>query len=157
MKIQIDTETDSFDSAVSAVFAAYGQVRPASGPVEDRSIGDEDEHLPGRWNRRRLRRLVEWLGESDAAIALRYIAEHAPAVSLDEVFDHMAAHTGIEGFDGKAMGGRMSSLGFARNNIGGGVGPVYDTDYGSRKYRMDEKLAAALLEEMDASTSAGLQ
>jgi hypothetical protein len=85
---------------------------------------------------------------SDAAVALRYIAEHAPSVDLDQVFKHMGEHTGIENFDGMAMGGRMSAVGFARNAIGGGVSPIYDTDYNSRKYRMDPKIAAALLEEM---------
>lgn len=156
MRLTIDTDVDAFETAVAAVYAAYGFVVPEGDVVEvveDEDNGGapgEDDYLPARWTRRRLRRLVEWLGDSDAAVALRYIAEHAPAVPLDEVFAHMAEHTGIADFDGKAMGGRMSAIGFARNNIGGGVGPVYDTDYGARKYRIDERLAAAVLEEMDA-------
>lgn len=119
--------------------------------TEDEEDGNE---LPGHWTPSRIRQLVEWLGESDAAAAVRYIAEHAPAVSLEDVFGHMAGHTGLTAFDGKAMGGRMSAVGFARNHIGGGVGPVYETDYGARMYRMDKRLAAALLEEMDAFDSA---
>ncbi len=155
MRVTIDTDVDTFEKAVAAVYAAYGvempddESRSAVLEGELSSIGDDD-YLPARWNRRRLRVLVEWLGDSDAAVALRYIAEHAPAVPLEKVFAHMANHTGIVEFDGKAMGGRMSAIGFARNHIGAGVGPVYDTDYSARKYRIDERLAAAILEEMDA-------
>ena len=155
MKVSIDTDVDTFENAMTAVCAAYGQALPGSGSgVDGAGTEDEDDdYLPGHWSPRRIRRLVEWLGDSDAAVAVRFIAEHAPAVSLDEVFSHMAAHTGLEGFDGKAMGGRMSAVGFARNHIGG-VGPVYETDYAARKYRMDKRLAAALLEEMDAVENA---
>lgn len=158
MRISIDTDVDTFENAVAAVCAAYGEPLPEEeGEDGVADTGDEDPeddgYLPGRWNRRRIRRLVEWLGDSDAAVAVRYIAEHAPAVSLDDVFSHMADHTGIAGFDGKAMGGRMSAVGFARNHIGG-VGPVYETDYSARKYRMDMRLAAAVLEEMDTYAEA---
>lgn len=154
MRISIDTEQDTFESAVQAVHAAYGVRLVAqsgsAGDVEVNADSDaEDGYLPGKWTRPRLRRLVQWLGESDAAIALRFMAEHAPAVSLDDVFAHMAKHTGNENFDGKAMGGRMSAVGFARNAIGGGVTGPYSTDYNARKYRMDKKVAEVLLEEMD--------
>lgn len=147
MKLSIDTDVDTFDSALKAVHAAFGQAFPATNSADG---GDDDGYLPSHWTRPRLRKLVEWLGDSDAAAAVRYIAEHAPSVSLDDTYQHMSEHTGIDGFDGKHMGGRMSAVGFARNAIGGGVGPIYDTDYNSRKYRMDKKLAAALLEELDA-------
>lgn len=149
MRISIDTDVDTFDSALNAVHAAYGQTPPATGISANGMSDDDDGYLPGHWSRPRLRKLVEWLGESDAAVAVRYIAEHAPAVSMDDVFKYMSAHTGIEAFDGKAMGGRMSAVGFARNAIGGDVGSIYDTDYNTRKYRMDRNLAAALLDEMD--------
>jgi hypothetical protein len=146
MKISIDTDVDTFDSALKAVHAAYGQTLPATGSTGSATgSGDEDDYIPGHWTRPRLLKLVEWLCESDAAVAVRYIAEHAPAVSLDDTF-----HTGIEGFDVRAMGGRMSAVGFARNAIGADVDPIYDTDYNARKYLMDRKLAAALLAEMDA-------
>jgi len=152
MKISIDTEQDTFNSAIHAVHAAYGVAFKANGstPVDADDTSEDDGYLPGKWTRPRLRKLVEWLADSDAAVAVRFIAEHAPAVDLDDVFEHMGAHTGIEDFDGKAMGGRMSAVGFARNAIGGGVTGPYDTDYNSRKYRMDKKVAEALLEEMDA-------
>ncbi len=149
MKLTIDTDTDTFDSALATIQAAYGVAATASSGGDD----EDDGYLPGNWTRPRLRKLVEWLGESDAAIALRYIAEHAPAVGIDTVFEYMAGATGIDGFDGKAMGGRMSAIGFARNHIGGGVQAVYETDYSSRKYRINKNLALAILEEMDASDS----
>lgn len=154
MKLSYDTQVDTFEDALAAVYAAYGRARQDDGteddPDDDEAAGADNGYLPGSWTARRLRKLVAWLGDSDAAVAVRYIAEHAPAVSMDSVFEHMAEHTGLADFDGKAMGGRMSAVGFARNNIGGGVGPVYDTDYGNRQYRMDKRLAAAILEEMDA-------
>lgn len=159
MKISIDTDLDSFSDAVRAVYAAYGAVYDDSETatdVDDTGVdiagGDEDQgdYLPGRWTKKRIQRLAEWVHGGDADIALRFIAEHAPAVDLDEVFEHMEEQTGIDGFAGKHMGGRMSAVGFARNNIGGGVGHIYDTDYGRRKYRMDERIARVLLEELEA-------
>jgi hypothetical protein len=152
MKISIDTDVDTFDSSLKAIHAAYGETLPATGSKGSATGTDEedDDYLPGHWTRPRLRKLVEWLGESDAAVTVRYIAEHAPAVSLDDVFKHMSEHTGIEGFDGKDQGGRMSAVGFACKSIGGGVGRIYETDYNARKYRMDKKLAAAILDEMEA-------
>ena len=155
MKLSYDTQVDTFEDVLAAVYAAYGRSRTDDGLEEDDDpetgvTQSDNGYLPGNWTRRRLRKLVAWLANSDAAVAVRYIAEHAPAVSMDSVFTHMAEHTGLADFDGKAMGGRMSAVGFARNNIGGGVGPVYDTDYSNRQYRMDKRLAAAVLEEMDA-------
>lgn len=145
MKISIDTDHDTLEDAVAAIYAAYGRADHDAGDMKE-----DDGYLPGNWNRPRLAKLVEWLGDADAAVALRYIAANAPAVELDEVFQHMADHTGITDFSGKHISGRMSAIGFGRNHIGGNVGPVYETDYSSRKYRMDKGLAEALLEEMDA-------
>lgn len=104
MKITIDTEVDTFDAALAAVQVAYGQ-SGASGSGPSGSDEDDDGYLPGNWTRPRLRKLVEWLSDSDAAIALRFIAENAPAVGIETVFEHMAEQTGHENFDGKAMGG----------------------------------------------------
>ncbi len=87
-------------------------------------------------------------------MAVRYIAEHAPAVGLDEVFEFMGGETGIKDFDGKAMGGRMSAVGFARNAIGGGVGPIHDMDYNSEEVPHGQEAAAVLLEELDAYENA---
>lgn len=156
MKLSIDTDVDAYESVLAAVNAAYQKIPPpggGSGHAELDREAEDDDYLPGHWTPRRLRKLAEWLRDSDAAVAVRYIAEHAPAVDLDEVFLYMADHTGIPDFDGRAMGGRMSAVGFARNSIGGGVGPVYETDYNTRKYRMDKRLAAALLAEMDAAAT----
>lgn len=146
--MRLHSDVDTFDSALATIQAAYGKTVHTGGAAD--TDDQDDGYLPGNWTRPRLRKLAEWLGASDAAIALRYIAEHAPSISIETVFEHMASETGIANFDGKAMGGRMSAVGFARNHIGGGVKPVYETDYTSRKYRMDKNLAAAILEEMDA-------
>ncbi|MFQ6486201.1 hypothetical protein [Brachybacterium epidermidis] len=159
MKISIDTDLDSFSDAVRAVHAAYGVIYgdlDTAGDDDSANAdiayedGDDGDYLPGRWTRKRIQKLAQWVHGGDADIALRFIAEHAPAVDLDEVFEHMEKQTGINGFTGKHMGGRMSAVGFARNHIGGGVGHIYDTDYGRRKYRMDERIARVLLEELEA-------
>lgn len=159
MKISIDTDLDSFSVAVRAVHAAYGVPYEdwnlpgdedlAAGFEEDDGDGDVDFY-PGRWTRKRIRQLAQWVHPLDAGIALRFIAEHAPAVGLDDVFAHMGRELDVDGFTGKHMGGRMSAVGFARNHIGDKVGHIYDTDYGRRKYRMDKRIAQVLLEELEA-------
>ena len=157
MRLSIDTDVDTFESALAAVHAAYGQPAPTVAPSEPTGTAeegpdddvDQDDYLPGRWTDRKLRRLVDWLADSDAAAALRFIADQAPSVAMDDVFTHMAKHTGINDFAGQQMGGRMSAVGFALNNIGN-VGAVYETDYNKRRYRMDPRLAKALLRVMDS-------
>lgn len=153
MKITIDTVQDSFGDAVAAVHGAYGVPQPGASDddIEEGVFDGDDEpnaddFYPGKWTRKRIRKLAQWVAP-DAAEALRYMAERAPAVDIEEVFQHMADYTGIEGFNGKHMGGRMSSVGFAQSAIGG-VGAVYDTDYKHRKYRMDKGIAKVLLEEL---------
>lgn len=160
MRISIDTDVDTFNSAIKAVHAAYRvdydptrpldevEEHPGEANVHD---DEDDDFLPGRWTPERLDTLVDWLADSDAAAALRYIAEHAPAVDLEEVFTFMGEHTGIEDFNGKHMGGRMSAVGFGIKSIGRGLGPVYDTDYARRKYRMDRRIAEALLKAFNAA------
>lgn len=147
MKISIDTDVDTFEAALTAVSAAFGRVPP--GIKADGDAGDDDGYLPGSWTRTRLRKMVEWLGDSDAAAAVRYMAEHAPKVSMDEVYRYMSEHTGIKDFGGPEMGGRMSAVGFGRNHIGGGIGPLYETEPSARNYRMDKRIATALLEEWE--------
>jgi hypothetical protein len=159
MKISLDTEADGFDSAIRAVHAAYGvPYTPSAAPVDDEDPEeidwetesedeDSDDYLPGKWNRKRIRKLVNWVTE-DAAEALRYIAENAPAVSIDDVIAHMAKYMEEPKFNGQAMGGRMASVGFAQKRIKGTTGKVVDTDYRHRKYRMDSGIAKVLLEEL---------
>jgi hypothetical protein len=158
VKITIDTAEDTFDGAIAAVHAAYG-VPPDGGDrgdggeevdLDDEQNGGED-FFPGKWTRKRIRKLAQWVTGLDAGVALKYMAEHAPAVDIDEVLAHMAKHTGDPNFNGQHMGGRMSSVGFAQNAIGAGVGAIYDTDYKHRKYRMDKGIAKVLLEELEAA------
>lgn len=157
VKISIDTGEDSFEDAIKAVHAAYGVAHQPAGTggaadIDDEPNGDED-FFPGNWTRKRIRKLARWVTGGDAAEGLRYIAEHAPAVDLDDVFAHMGEFTGIEDFTGKHMGGRMSSVGFAQNSIGAGVHDIYVTDNKHRKYRMDKGVAKVLLEELEAANA----
>lgn len=157
MKISIDTDVDTFDSAVRAVHAAFGVPYAGSRPIDEvEEVDFEDEgdgsaaedYFPGKWNRKRIRKLVNYI-QDDAAEALGYIAEHAPSVDIEEVFAHMAEYTGIPDFNGKHMGGRMSSVGFAMKRIPGITGDIVDTDYRYRKYRMDKGIAKVLIEELN--------
>ena len=159
MKISIDTEQDTFPSAVKAVHAAYGvpydattipvDVDSSAEEVEvDGEVVEEEDYFPGKWNRKRIRKLLSYITE-DAEEALAYIARHAPAVDIDQVFEHMGNHTEIPNFNGKHMGGRMSSVGFAMKRIPGITADIVDTDYRYRKYRMDKGIAKVLLEELN--------
>lgn len=154
MKISIDTDVDTFDSAIRAVHAAFGVSFDTKNPptddgeeVEIEEVAEDDDYFPGKWNRKRIRKLLSFI-QDDAAEALYFIADHAPAVDIDDVFEHMAEHTGIENFNGKHMGGRMSSVGFAMKRIPGITADIVDTDYHYRKYRMDKGIAKVILEEM---------
>lgn len=149
MKISVDTEQDSFTRAITAVHAAYGVTALGSETAASSPAGDG--LLAGGWTRETLHRLAEWVGADESAIALRFIAEHAPAVGIDETIEHVKTKTTQPKFDGRAMGGKMSAIGKGRTRIGGGslTGP-HETDRTTRQYRMDEVVAAVLLEELVA-------
>lgn len=150
VRISIDTDQDTFESAVQAVHAAYGVdfvPAPTAAPHEG---GDAEGRLPGNWTPARIKQLAAWLDGSDAGAAVRFIAHNAPAVDLTDAFAHMAELKNDPNFGGQRMGGIMSAIGHGRNHIGHGVGPIYDTDYSARKYRMDPRIAATLLEAFDS-------
>jgi hypothetical protein len=157
LKISIDTDVDTYESAIRAVLAAFGvPFNQKSLPVDGgeelvfEDVEEEapaDDYLPGKWNHKRIRKLLSYV-QDDAAEALYFIAQHAPAVDIEDVFEHMAEYTGIEGFNGKHMGGRMSSVGFAQKRVPGITADIVDTDYRYRKYRMDKGIAKVILEEM---------
>src|SRR5690349_12187324 len=100
MKISIDTVEDSFDDAIAAVHAAYGKPQPGEASDDDIEVpgSDEDDEpnrddfYPGKWTRKRIRTVAQYVGTGDAAEALRYMAERAPAVGIDEVLQHMGEH-----------------------------------------------------------------
>jgi hypothetical protein len=157
MRISIDTASDTFQDAIAAVHAAYGVPLTSVADIDDEpdfdTDGDadtQDDFFPGKWTRKRIRKMAEWVAPMDAVEALRYMALHAPAVDIDEVVAHMAKYTGIKDFSGQALGGRMASVGFAKNSINPSGSGIYDTDYKNRKYRMDKGIAKVLLEELDA-------
>ena len=140
MKVTIDTDTDTLDGAVATIHAAFGV---ANGHKVGN--GGDDAFYPGGWTKPRLQKFADYLAP-DAAEAVRYIAEHAPAVSIDDVIEYMGIYTEIEDFNGKHMGGRMASVGFAIKNIHGVKSAPYDTDFKARQYVMDERIAETLLD-----------
>jgi hypothetical protein len=149
VKISIDTEQDSYDSAAAALRAAYGIATPdivTSGDVgQHEPVGPASDDF---WNHReRLTIFANGLAP-DAAEAVRYIAAHPPEVSVDEVIEYMGTHLGIEGFSGQQMGGRMASVGFSWKNVPGADEAPMETDYRYRRYYMDERIAAILREIM---------
>jgi hypothetical protein len=151
VKVSIDTEQDSYDKAAATLRAAYGisatstmhrEGTNGSGP--ENTGEDRAENF---WNRERLAEFAHWLAPG-AAEAVRYIAAHAPAVSMDEAIAHMGAHLGEAGFSGQQMGGRMASVGFSWKAVSGAEEAPLETDYRYRVYRMDEAIAATLRDLM---------
>jgi len=159
MQIMLDTDRDSYEGALATVRAAFGVKDPPSkdGAKAENGNGegkadDDDDYLPGKWNRKRLTKFGNWLA-NDAAEAVRYIANNAPAVPIDDTIAHMGKHLGIKGMTGQQMGGRMASIGFSWKAIPGVSGPPLDTDYKHRMYRMDEGIAAVLAEVLGPPSS----
>ena len=72
---------------------------------------------------------------SDARRALKYLATHAPAVSFEQLQEHMQ-------IGGVAIGGVMASFGFAEN---AGLPRPYQVDRGQRLYLIDPAIAAVVL------------
>jgi hypothetical protein len=148
MKISFDTEKDTYDSAIATLRAAYGIPTPDKDSSEDTGPDEPaDDYYPGGWTRKRLEKFAGWLA-ADAAEAVRYIAAHAPAVSMDEVIEYMGKHLNAENFSGQEMGGRMSSVGFSWKAVPGAKAAPLETDYKYRVYRMDEGIAAILRQLM---------
>lgn len=146
MKITLDTEQDTYEGALATIRAAFGVPTEAKAKSNGKAVDVQgDDFFPGGYTKKKLKKFADWLA-ADAAEAIRYIAANAPAVSIDEVIAYMGEHLQIDGFGGQHMGGRMASVGFAVNSIAGVEVPPYDTDYKNRMYRMDEKVAAVLLE-----------
>lgn len=151
MRISIDTDSDSYENALATVKSAFGVTDEAEWEYEEVDEENEspaatpDDFYPGNYTRKRLKKFAEFLAE-DAAEAVRYIASHAPTVSIDDTISYMGQHLGIAGFGGQHMGGRMASVGFAVNSLSGVKEAPYSTDYKNRLYRMDERTAKVLLE-----------
>jgi hypothetical protein len=152
MKISFDTETDNYEDAVATLQAAFGISRPGSqvkastySPPETGEAGDSQ----GFWNRERLAMFAQWLAPA-AAEAVRYIAVHAPATSVDDAIGYMGRHLGEQNFSGQQMGGIMSSVGFSWKAVPDAEEPPLVTDYRRRIYHMDPEVAAMLREIMGA-------
>jgi hypothetical protein len=170
VQISIDTEQDAYDDALATLRAAYGVQEsgpgansdtgePAivtSGELDGGTNGDarhgavvSGHYYPGGWNRDRLRAFAHSLAP-DAAEAVRFIAAHAPAVSVDKTVEHMGKHLNIEDFSGRQMGGRMASIGYAWKSVRGAKAPPLERDTRNRVYRIDRDVAAMLGEIMGA-------
>ena len=151
MKVTIDTETDDFDSAVAAVYAAYGYTYEDAG--EDASDPATPSNtqgstvLPGGWTEKKLRKWVSYL-QPDAVEVVRYVATHGPEVGYDEVAKYLGALKGTGPVAGKALGGAMSSAGHAVKYIAGVKSQPIDRDHTRRLYVIDAKIAAILTDEL---------
>ncbi len=151
MKITIDTEEDNYEAARKALASAFGKPDPTDEEeddydIEDEGLSDDDDYLPGNWNRKRINKLL--LGVANPAYyALKYIAENAPA-DIDETIEFVRGHFEWESLDGRGMGGVMSSIGAAKRYVAKNSANIYVTDYNKRVYRMEPAIAKAMLEEM---------
>ena len=148
MRVSFDTEVDAYEAVLAVVRAAYGA--DAVAPPEPEPVADTvpEEPADQEWTSERLAEFAAALAP-DAAEAVRYIAAHAPAVSQDVTIAHLAKHTGIDGFNGQQMGGRMASVGFTCRRMRMKVPPLL-LDKRTREYRMDERIAATLAELLGA-------
>jgi hypothetical protein len=142
MRVTFDTEVDRYDTVLAVVHAAYAAEAADSVPQPDAVPAPEEPPADEGWTRERLTEFAGALAP-DAAEAVRYIAAHAPAVSQDVTIAHLAAHTGIDGFNGQQMGGRMASVGFTCRRMRMKVPPLH-LDKRTREYRMDPDVAAVL-------------
>lgn len=84
---------------------------------------------------------LRWVKEG-AKKGLRYICEHAPIVSFDEVAEHV-------GVDTKTLSGMMSSIGHSAPS----VGKLIRRDYERREYIIEPESAKVLLTAFEAAES----
>lgn len=138
--ITFDTSKDAYETALAQLKSVYGIAGL------DKQTDGETSRNQGFWNFETLQSWTQRLTDT-AAEAVRYVAAHAPTVSMDEVIAHMGDYLGEENFTGQQMGGRMASLGFASKAVQAAESPM-QTDYWERVYRMDEDVASALREIM---------
>lgn len=150
MQIIIDTDKDEFESAVGAVYAAFGEEMfewdegdASASPAP--TIKNGSDVLPGGWTEKKLRKWANYL-RPDAQEVVRYVAANAPEVDYDDVAEHLGEWKGEDGpIDGKFLGGVMSSGGHALNRIPGKPnGQPIDRDHGKRMYVIDERSAKIL-------------
>lgn len=150
MQISIDTDKDEFDSALAAVYAAFGKEMteweewdPSASPAS--SVKNGSDVLPGGWTSKKLRKWANYL-RPDAQEVVRYVATNAPEVGYDDVAEHLGAWKGEDDpVDGKFLGGVMSSGGHALNRIPGKPkGQPIDRDHGKRMYVIDMRIAEIL-------------
>jgi hypothetical protein len=154
MRISIDTAVDDFDTALAAVYSAYGQVH------FDETAGEDDESetpakkagsstmLPGGWNEKRLRKWASHLTENAQVVSL-FVAQNAPEVSFEAAARHLGEYMGLSGpADGKVLGGSMSSGGHALNKIAGVTSQPFDRDWSRGLYVIDERVAKVLIDAL---------
>jgi len=157
MQLTIDTEIDSYESAIQTLQAAFGVVAGDDEEFESDDTGagqpngaptNRSTVIVGGWNAKKLRKWASYL-KDDAKEVVRYVAAHAPEVSYDEVAEHLGAFKGLgASVDGKTLGGTMSSGGHAANAIAGVKGQPIDRDHARRMYVINEQVAGVLAEAL---------
>jgi hypothetical protein len=155
MQLTIDTERDTLETAITAVYAAFGAPRPTyiTQPDTDQInvAANGSSVLPGNWTDKRLRKWAQNITEN-AAEVVRYVAANAPEVSFDDTAEHLGRYLQMDGpVDGKVLGGAMSSGGHALKQVGQAVkAQPFDRDGGRRMYIIDPRIAEILADELGA-------
>lgn len=142
VKITIDTATDTHETVIATIRAAYGL-----------SSAEDDAYVyPCGYTRGELRRFASLLAARDTREAVRYICSHGPEVSIESVRAHLNEYTHDEKeITSQGMGGKMSGIGSAALKIKGGEPPAplpYETDRNRGVYRIDADVAAILLDAL---------
>ncbi|MEV6594996.1 hypothetical protein [Streptomyces acidicola] len=151
MRLTIDTDTDTYEQAITAVQAAYG-LRPTvpdawrDAPAADPRPGPQDladDALTGGWTDQLLFRVIASLAPGARAV-LRRITDLGGAASYDDVQQHFADHPTTP-IPPSRIGGTLTSFkAVQRRNGPGGAGPLLQRDERARRYRIDDGLVAGL-------------
>jgi hypothetical protein len=153
VRISLDTTSDSFETALSAVYSAYGMSPVAHAAADGskgkaKTNGDASDVLPGGWNAKKLKKWSSYLTENAQALTL-FVAQNAPEVDYDDAAAHLGEVMGLASpVDGKLLGGTMSSGGHALKHVAGVNGQPIDRDHARRRYVIDERVAEALVKAL---------
>jgi hypothetical protein len=161
MKVTFDTETDSYEQALTMLRAAYGRGHDSGESLTGTVLGDGTlgNGAPGgSWTRRELESFARGLDQNTAE-AIRYIAAHAPAAPIAATLEHVSRYMfslrfmsqfGQVGSDEWPFGNLAEGLVGQRAGIvipDGADSPVTRDDE-NRTYRMDSAVATIITEIM---------
>lgn len=150
-KLIIDPEVDEYDDVLELLDVLYGRA------VEEDDEGEDEETVdtasssgPAKttapiegFTPRRMRAYLSNL-TVDGAKALRFMAENAPTIEMDDVQKAVGGN-----LNPRQYAGTMSTFGHAKRVTKGVDRMPFDRHY--RTYSMDERVAKMALDALDAA------